>query len=150
MLFPTHLAVAIGTTIILKHFGIHNGTLTIALFVGALAPDFDVIWAKGIQHHRKTVFHMPLFWVLVASVASLFSPMIGLGVLIGALEHMILDLFNYSIGLRLLAPFSTRELSIIKLTPYTSFSQWTKGYLKSKLFVAEMLIITLVIVMFLY
>jgi hypothetical protein len=145
MLLPTHLAVAIGTTTILKYFGIEHSGFTTALITMTLLPDLDVLWTHGIRHHHETVFHMPIFWVVASLGAIAISPWVGYGMLIGSMQHMILDTFGYAMGLRWMAPFSNEEFSFTKLKPYGSLTRWERGYLKSKLFHYEIVIIGVMI-----
>ena len=94
--------------------------------ITSFIPDIDGLFYKNLKDHHKSILHMPLFWaaLVLALIVSgkVFGVEVleaaGFGTLVGSATHLTMDfIFGRTTGLRILAPFSSKEYSLCKIYP---------------------------------
>lgn len=85
--------------------------------LGAIAPDFDLLWFVFIDHkqhdHHSYLTHFPITWLLAMVLSLLWlrrhraAGALAFSFSLGGFSHMILD--TVTGGIRWLAPFSASE-----------------------------------------
>jgi len=126
MLPITHLAGGASLYLLARpEYDPHENILLTAVLAGSLAPDIDGLFGNAIKDHHNTVFHAPLFWLLLLIVAKYtaasFAPNFLLPVALffaGVFLHLLLDWISARTGgIRLWYPFSRKVYSLCKLHP---------------------------------
>jgi hypothetical protein len=95
---------------------------TVAYTVGMITanmPDFDILFNFRISGHRESVFHAPIFWLLVLVPVfgvAIFYDLAAVFLLVFIsflciLSHFILDTSDYSQGISWLRPFTRTKYS---------------------------------------
>lgn len=130
MLLPTHIAVGYVFSktyceVLGQNCGSESLFTTIAIATSVL-PDIDIFFGKKVNNHRNTIFHSPLFWLLLAFLLFLvifFKRNYNLGIYtiagsFGVFSHIFLDWFSgRTIGIRIFYPFSKKMYSLFALNP---------------------------------
>ncbi|MCL4375116.1 metal-dependent hydrolase [Patescibacteria group bacterium] len=128
MLIPTHLA-----AVYLLSKGYCEGlgglcgsesVFTTVSIIGALLPDIDIFFGKKVNEHRNTIFHTPIFWIIVLILLKIYrffnrslTPYI-IAIGLGVFSHLFLDwLSGRTTGIRLLYPASKKQYSLFPTDP---------------------------------
>jgi uncharacterized membrane protein len=183
MVLPGHLSggyLATTALLSLAPWSTSTNELTALYIIGTIAgeiPDIDLFSFyfekkknKNSSHsnHREYLTHIPLFWITISLLISLFGLIIsssfiialGFVFLVGTLSHFILDSIDF--GITWLAPMSSRRfylfpMKLIKEDPkhvatggILYYWNYLKGaYLKQVTFYAEILITIVALFVFL-
>jgi membrane-bound metal-dependent hydrolase YbcI (DUF457 family) len=120
----THTAVGFLIVKTLDTFGvippeIKREAYAIGIFAANL-PDFDILYFRKIKGHRDSLFHAPIFWLLITLSLFLFSISFRLSIVylltliffLGLFSHFILDSIDSSHGIPWLGPFKKNKYSI--------------------------------------
>ena len=113
-------------------------------------PDIDVFWL-GVQQHRHSLLHYPLFWLAVALglwvlgwlVTNKLVKWASLMVLVGSWLHLGLDMINPMVGVKLLWPYSEVMYSMKPVSEALGWSGWDY-WVFAGLFVLDELLVGLV------
>ena len=127
MMYKEHMvggiACAIGVCYVKNKYGvpipINDISFFIATGIGSLLPDIDhpesllgseMDFIGGLIKHR-TITHSISFAVIMGLIVFCFSAAAGIGVTVGILSHLLLDMIDVKgNGICLLAPFSFRKI----------------------------------------
>jgi len=136
MTTPTHLllGLVIGKISILA--GIHADPQVVYTLgaVSALIPDIDIVYyGLGVNHHQS-LLHKPFVWftglLFVALYFIIMHETILLSYVIifslGVLSHFLLDMGNYTEGVRWLWPISRKSFHLFPLAKQAK--QWKKRF----------------------
>jgi membrane-bound metal-dependent hydrolase YbcI (DUF457 family) len=174
VLTPTHIAAGyIVSEILIRNSnlqGVNNPLITELTILGSLVPDIDGLFGKQLKDHRKTVFHAPLFWLLVMSTICLIiyfytnkqGLIYYLAFSFGVLSHLFLDWFSgRTAGIRIFYPFSKKQYSLFTLDPtkgavgvfpnkknFHKYLVYVRFFCKNKFLVLAEIIIILTAVLF--
>jgi inner membrane protein len=109
--------------------------LIFAGLCASILPDFDLLWFYLIddrQHiHHAYLFHWPLFWIALASVAFALARLMRwsaavpfiFGMLSCLLLHMVLD--SVAAEIAWLAPFSEAEVNLVQVPATHDWWVWS-------------------------
>lgn len=79
----------------------------------SLLPDLDALWNRKIENHHQTLFHAPLFWILVSALIGLYSPALAILVFSMSLMHVFSDyVTGRTVGIPFMYPFDNEEYSL--------------------------------------
>ena len=135
-----------------------NFLLLLVSIAGALVLDMDALFGGKIKDHRNTVFHAPLFWLVVFIVAFGVSYLLIPTLLIyiyafflGVFIHLFLDwLGGRTAGIKIFYPFTDKKYALFPIKPekgdisvlsIKGQGPFWKFYLKNKILVVIELII---------
>ncbi len=155
---------------ILAYFAFPKSWLTLVLvFIFSILPDMDGFWTKALyKHHRRSVFHAPLFWIFIAGIAFLinyFFNLIPNWIIYLFLSMILLHLLTDTItgrtaGVRYLYPFSKKEFTIYKRHPFEGdfkplhpserrLKHYLRYYMQNQVLLAFEILVTIVGIIFL-
>lgn len=128
-----------------RGIGWPGGAVMGAALLGAVAPDFDMLWFhfvdNGAVHHHRYWPHIPALWALVAAVAlplaarlNLWRP--ALAFFAAITLHLLLD--TISGGILWGWPVSDRLMSLTTVAP--THSNWVWSFVFHWTFLFELLI----------
>lgn len=114
--------------VILAYFVFPRTWLTLLLvFIFSILPDMDGFWTKALyKHHRRSLFHAPLFWILISGIAFLINYFFNIMpywpiylFLSMTLIHLITDtITGRTAGVLYFYPFSKKEYTLCKRHPF--------------------------------
>lgn len=116
--------------------------------IGALMPDFDMLYFHLIDHrqthHHKYFTHWPIVWLTLTAISALWSSlakqskaaMLSLVVCLGGVLHMVLDSFVGDIWW--LAPFMDQPFAMF--TVPARFKPWWLNFILHWSFAVELAI----------
>lgn len=113
--------------------------------LGAVAPDFDMIWFHfvdhGAIHHHRYWVHIPLFWAGVAAVALPLAGWAGylrtaLVFFAAVFMHLVLD--TISGGILWGAPFSGHLFALFEVP--AAYGHWVISFMLHWTFLAEVVV----------
>ncbi len=147
-MFIAHLPAGYITThMIARRRANWRGLLAVGLLFSIL-PDFDLLWFYLIDNrqtaHHEYITHWPLFWVGVASIATVLAavtkhptarPYIAVA-LICVLVHMVLD--SFAAEIYWLRPFSDAHLNAVDVP--AKHNWWVLNFILHWTFAAELAI----------
>lgn len=122
--------------------------MVFAGIIGALAPDFDMVYFHLIDnqqtHHHKYISHWPIIWLTLATVSALWfsyarhSKVAALSLVfcVGGVLHLILDSFVGDIWW--LAPFIDKPYAVF--TVPAMFQPWWLSFILHWSFAVELAI----------
>lgn len=118
-----------------------------AALIGGILPDFDLIWFyliddRAFHHHRYWV-HIPMFWIMVASVAlplMAWAKRAYLPALCAFFAALMLHICLDSIagGVLWQWPWSDQMTSLIKVP--ATYDNWVANFILHPVFLLEVLI----------
>jgi inner membrane protein len=118
--------------------------------LGAIAPDFDLIYFYGFDHlahpHHSYVTHFPIVWLSLLMLAGLSLqlanrkqwPALATTFALNGLLHMLLDFVASNIYW--LAPWRKKPFSLLEVP--SVYDPWWLNFLLYRSFVLELLIVT--------
>lgn len=135
----------VATTLLkhVKHLSASPCLVIGAGMLGALAPDFDIVWFYGVDHrqvnHHRYFTHWPVFWIGLLLAAALWrhwapqkkAALLMLVFCLGGVLHMILD--SLVGGIWWLAPVVDRSYALFEVPAVTKpwwlnfFIHWSFG-----------------------
>lgn len=135
--------------------GLSSGSKGILMFLGllgAIFPDFDLIyfyWVDhGLVHHHRYFIHWPSFWLLLSIISVLWLKLSPLWISasavkyaplffsLGGLSHVFLD--AYVGDLWLFAPFYDKSFSLFHVP--ARYKPWWLNFIWHWTFIAELLL----------
>ena len=113
-----------------KHIDINGYYYITSAVFGSLLPDIDhpnsfcgsefKSLASALKH--RTITHSLFFSVVIGLVGMLFNINIGIGLFLGILSHIILDMIDInSYGVSLFAPMNYNRIGINNIINHTKF-----------------------------
>jgi len=143
---------------------IENTPLLIIAIIGSLIPDVDAFFGLNMKDHHNTIFHTPLFWLIIFNILFILGQSILLEYMdliyiffLGVFIHLLSDWITArTAGIRVFYPFKKNNYSLFKLESdkgnipifpnKNNFKVWMKfwtHYLKNKYLLAFEIIITI-------
>ncbi|MFB6213756.1 MAG: metal-dependent hydrolase [Candidatus Nanohaloarchaea archaeon] len=95
---------------------------TVAVFgILSLLPDADAIWHSKIKEHHKTLFHAPLFWIIISTLTLFESTEMAIIISSITLTHIFTDyITGRTVGIAFLYPIKDNEVSLYPLNDETA------------------------------
>lgn len=94
---------------------------TVALFgILSLLPDADAIWHSKIKSHHNSLFHAPLFWIIISILILFVSKEMAIIIFFITLTHILTDFITgRTVGIAFLYPIKDKEYSLYPLNDET-------------------------------
>jgi len=112
-----------------------NINILIIIFIISNIPDIDIIWAKTLESHHKSLLHIPLFWIGIYIFSLFFINYIFSTIfIICIILHLISDyICARTAGIKLFYPINNKEYSLYKLDKPKGIKKIYKQNKKEKL-----------------
>ncbi|MFT4303621.1 MAG: metal-dependent hydrolase [Candidatus Woesearchaeota archaeon] len=122
MLFPAHIALSIIVLrLLIEVYPLYYSKSL--FFIGlsivfGLLPDFDIIGKKFKDHH-KSLFHAPLFWIIICGLLFFINYYFALLFTLQIFIHLFSDYITArTAGISIFYPLSKKDYSLFPLKSY--------------------------------
>ncbi|MFB6208830.1 MAG: metal-dependent hydrolase [Candidatus Nanohaloarchaea archaeon] len=93
-------------------------------FLFSMLPDLDILTARTVRDHHRSLFHAPGFWIVISSIVSIFNSVLGVRLLLHTFFHLFNDyLCARTTGVFFFYPFRENEYSLFQIKSRKEISQ---------------------------